>query len=88
MPTPARGIDYIRMSREAPRLKRMLTNAQRANDPQKVLEACKEAVRVWDEIGAWPDNWHTWNIALGDAAYADARATGTWSIPQMLDDLR
>lgn len=80
-------IDYARMRKESPRLKRMLTCAQKSGDPQKVVEACKEAIKVWNEIGAWPDNWHTWNIALYDAAYADARATGTWNIPQTLDDL-
>ena len=80
-------IDYDRMRKEAPRLKRLLTCAQRSNDPQRVLEACKEAIRVWNEIGAWPDNWHTWNIALYDAAYADARALGFWRLPQSMDDL-
>lgn len=83
-------IDYDRMRRESPRLKRMLTCAQRSGDPQKVLAACKEAVRVWNEIGAWPDNWHTWNIALGDAAFK--HATRSWpavteSFPVHLDDL-
>ena len=82
-------IDYARMQREAPRLKAMLTRAQKSGDPQKVLTACKEAVRVWNEIGAWPDNWHTWNIALQDARMADLRqsVTGHTDIPFHLDDL-
>jgi hypothetical protein len=24
-------------------------------------------VNEWDGVGAWPDGWHRWNIALGDA---------------------
>lgn len=84
-----RTIDYDRMRREAPRLKRALTCAQKSGDPQKVLAACTEAVRVWNEIGAWPDNWHTWNIALQDARWADLRqsVTGTTNIPFSLDDI-
>ncbi len=27
----------------------------------------KRHVAVWNEIGAWPDQWHTWQIALDDA---------------------
>lgn len=83
-----RRIDYDRMNREAPQLKAALTRAQKSGDPLKILDAVEKAFDAWDEIGAWPDNWHTWNIALRDAAYADARATGTWNLPSELDDIR
>jgi hypothetical protein len=48
----------------------------RANDPEypgtlaaaeHIARVCKAAVVEWNEIGAWPDQWHTWNIALRDA---------------------
>jgi hypothetical protein len=81
-------IDYARMQREFPKQKAALTRAKNSGDPQKVLAACKAAVKVWDEIGAWPDVWHTWNIALSDAAYADLRARGTTDIPPSLEHLR
>lgn len=59
-------IDYDRMRAEAPRLKGALTRAVNSGDPSRVLGACREAVRVWDEIGAWPDNWSRWQRALDD----------------------
>jgi hypothetical protein len=82
------AIDYARMQREFPKQKAALTRAKSSGDPQKVLAACRSAVKVWDEIGAWPDAWHTWNIALHDAATADLRARGTTDIPPSLEHLR
>ena len=47
---------------------------QRNEDPEalaaaeNVAKVCKAAKTAWNEIGAWPDNWHTWNIALRDVA--------------------
>lgn len=35
---------------------------------ENVARVCKAAVALWNECGAWPDNWHTWNIALRDVA--------------------
>jgi len=49
--------------------KARLTRAINSGDPAKVLDACKLAVAEWNEIGAWPDNWHRWNMALYDAGY-------------------
>jgi hypothetical protein len=71
-------IDYARMNREMPRLKSALTRA--GKDPDKVVKACLEAMRVWDEVGAWPDNWATWQRALDDAL--------PWNARVELDDLR
>lgn len=81
-------INYDRMRREAPRLKAALTRAKKSGDPLKVLKACEDAVKTWNEIGAWPDNWATWNVALADASYEHAQRTGRWDIPQTLDDIR
>lgn len=60
--------------------KSALTRAVNSGDPHKVIEACKKAVREWGN-DAWPDDWHRWNIALGDA-------TGNaWGTRVALDDL-
>ena len=32
-----------------------------------IAKVCKAAVIEWDAIGAWPDNWSTWQAALNDA---------------------
>jgi hypothetical protein len=36
---------------------------------ERIAEVCRAAVLEWNEIGAWPDNWHTWNIALNDSLH-------------------
>ena len=61
------AIDYKRMNQVLPGQKAALTRAVKSGDPDKVLAACKEAVRLWNEIGAWPDCWARWQIALDDA---------------------
>lgn len=61
------SINYALMNRLYPKQKAALTRAINAKDPVKVLEACWKAVNEWDQVGAWPDGWHRWNIALGDA---------------------
>lgn len=71
-PTP-RPIDYARMNRELPRQKAALTRATATGDPERVATACKAAVTAWNEIGAWPDCWHRWQIALDDATGIYAR---------------
>lgn len=73
------AIDYERMQRTFPKHKAALTRANKKVGSVKypaVLAACKAAVKEWDAIGAWPDNWATFNIALGDAAFYHARLTG------------
>ena len=60
-------INYALMKRAMPGLKSALTRAINSGDPDKVVAACRKAIAVWDKAGAWPDNWHTWNIALRDA---------------------
>lgn len=70
-------IDYDRMNRVWPIQKRALAKAQKIADPEERLEAikkvCIEAVTEWNEIGAWPDDWHSFNIALVDAQPWPAR---------------
>jgi hypothetical protein len=65
-PAPRR-IDYDRMNRVMPAQKAALTRAKKTGDPEKIAQVCKAAIEVWNEIGAWPDNWATWQGALNDA---------------------
>ena len=64
------SIDYERMDRLYPKQKAALTRAENSGDPHKVVAAVKKAVREWNEGGSWPDGWHRWNIAYGDAMSA------------------
>ena len=65
------AIDYDRMRKRHPVLKRRLTMAERHElagiRRAAVLNACRDAVAEWDEIGAWPDDWSRWQRALDDA---------------------
>jgi hypothetical protein len=64
------SIDYERMDRIYPKQKAALTRAQNSGDPNRVVAAVEKAVREWNEVGAWPDGWHRWNIAYNDAISA------------------
>lgn len=59
-------IDYERMQREHPKQKAALTRAVKTGDAEKVAAVIKQAIVVWNEIGAWPDDWSTWQRALDD----------------------
>lgn len=67
------AIDYERMSRVYPKQKAALTRAKKKGF-DAVREECRKAVREWDAIGAWPDNWSAWQRALDDAAIKEHRA--------------
>lgn len=60
-------IDYARMQRVSPKQKAALTRATKKGYAA-VLATCQATVKEWNEIGAWPDAWHRWQIALDDAA--------------------
>jgi len=61
-----RRIDYARMNRVWPRQKAALERAKKTNDSEKVARVVKDAVAVWDEIGAWPDDWALFERTLND----------------------
>lgn len=65
-PAP-RPIDYSRMARVRPSQKAALTRAVKTGDPERIAKVCKAAVAEWNAIGAWPDDWHRWQVALNDA---------------------
>jgi len=60
-------IDYARMQKRYPQQKAALTRAVKSGRPEKVRDACRAAVKEWNEIGAWPDQWSNWQRALDDA---------------------
>ena len=60
-------IDYARMNRVRPQQKAALTRAVKSGDADKVVLACAAAVKEWDAIGCWPDDWSAWQGALDDA---------------------
>lgn len=63
-------IDYSRMQEVFPKQKAELTRALNKADATErrdaVVLACKRVMPVWDEIGAWPDDWARWQRALSD----------------------
>jgi len=65
-PREPRRIDWDRMNREWPAQKRRLNAALKTGDPVAVANVCIATVKVWDEIGAWPDNWSMFQRALDD----------------------
>lgn len=79
-------INYELMKQIHPKQKAALTRAIKKGYPE-VLSACKTAVGEWETVGAWPDDWSRWQRALGDAAFAHARLTGTQPTVFNLEEL-
>lgn len=67
------------MRRENPKQMRKLKKAVEANDAVKVANVCIETVKMWDEVGAWPDDWSALQRALDDVL--------PWNQQVMLDDV-
>lgn len=65
-PVQPKRIDYERMRREWPKQKAALTRAAKTGDAAKVAKVCVDAVTVWDQIGAWPDDWSLFERTLND----------------------
>lgn len=80
------SIDYARMQKTIAKHRGALTRAKKQGY-EAVLKACRAAVEEWNAIGAWPDGWHTWNVALGDASAQFARETGRWPLLTRLDQI-
>jgi len=79
-------MNYELAKREAPKVRAALTRAEKKGY-KAVLAACYMAIAHWSSWGAWPDDWHRWNIALGDAATKHEYATGERARFRCLDDL-
>ena len=76
---PARMIDYALMLRVRPGQKAALARAIKTRDAETIARVCKAAILEWNAIGAWPDDWNRWQIALDDAL--------PWNDPIDLRDL-
>lgn len=60
-------IDYAAAAREFRRQKASLTRAVNSGDRDRVIIACRDAVREWNQPArAWPDDWPRWQRALDD----------------------
>jgi hypothetical protein len=63
-------IDYDLAKRRGSVYKAKLTRALRSADDvgkgNRVLKAVAENIVFWDEVGAWPDDWHRWQAALDE----------------------
>ena len=56
--------------------KSKLTKALNSGDKEKILDACRNAVIEWEEIGEWPDDWSRWQRALYDTFGSNAPRLG------------
>lgn len=65
-------IDYDRMKKVFPKQKAALTRAKKKGYAA-VLEVCRAAIREWNEIGAWPDNWSLFQRTLDDSRFEAQR---------------
>lgn len=62
-------IDYAGCKPIFKQQKSALTRAVNSKNRDKVLLACRNAVRQWNRApfnGAWPDDWARWQRALDD----------------------
>lgn len=60
-------INYTEMNRLYPLQKAALTRALKSGSRDKVVAACRKAVRQWNANGGgWPDDWSRWQRALDD----------------------
>lgn len=73
-------IDYDRMNRVRRGQKAALTRAINSKDADRVITVCRDAVKEWDAIGCWPDDWSVWQNALNTVL--------PWNRPVELSDLR
>jgi hypothetical protein len=64
--TARQPIDYAEMNRILPRQKAALTRAINSGDRDKLILVVRDAVRDWNRIGSWPDDWARWQRALDD----------------------
>jgi hypothetical protein len=60
-------VDYAALNAMVKRQRAALTRAVNSKDKDKVILACRDAVREWDQPGVhWPDDWSRWQRALDD----------------------
>ena len=73
-------VDYNALNRMVRRQRAALTRAKKSGNAAKVIVACRDAVKEWNQPGAmWPDDWSMWQRALDDVL--------PWSQQVRLEDL-
>lgn len=77
-------IDYARMQRVFPKQKAALTRAKKKGY-KAIEDVCRAAVREWNEIGAWPDQWSLFQRTLDDAAFAMRAGENVNAAPRLED---
>ena len=67
-------VDYTALNQMVRRQRAALTRAVNSGDPDRVVVACRNAVREWNAPNAiWPDDWTRWQRALDDTLPFNAR---------------
>lgn len=74
-----RQIDFERMESEYLKARECVEEAVKQGDPVAVADAVIAAVTLWDDVGAWPDNWSYAQRALDDVL--------PWNRQVQLDDV-
>jgi hypothetical protein len=59
--------DWEALNRIITRQRAALTRAKHTGSADAVVLAVAAAVRKWNEIGVWPDDWSSWQRAVDDA---------------------
>jgi len=60
-------VDFDALNKLVKRQRAQLTKALKNGSPDRVIVACRDAVRAWREPGmTWPDDWSRWQRALDD----------------------
>jgi hypothetical protein len=60
-------VDYQALNRMVRRQRAALTRVVNSGDPERVVIACRDTVREWNQPGClWPDDWALWQRALDD----------------------
>lgn len=68
---------YMLTKRQHTTLKGRLTRAITSGNPRKVIGEAQRALAIFEEEG-FPDDWHRWDRALGDATWELASNFRTW----------
>jgi hypothetical protein len=67
-------VDYAALNRMVRRHRAALTRAVNSGDPDRVIIACRDAVKEWNQPGAMsPNDWSHWQRALDDVMPWDRR---------------
>lgn len=61
-----RAVNRYKAARESLRDRVFMDDMDIEAARERVAQVCRDAVRVWNEVGAWPDDWALFQRALDD----------------------